>query len=1028
MNRSAVVKWWVVAFSFAVLTLSWSPGLKSDQAGKGLTLPEVVVVGRDSVKLEGFRDFTLMPLLDPGTKLEPADDQLAFDTGGNETSPVWTTPELQSPGCTYRHSVTAYLARGFTGAEGYYYSGKQQYVDGVYQEARYYFSTGIEKFPRSPFVSSSLYWLGEIAYGEHRYAEARNFFSRAAAYPDCQYAGYASYSLGWLAHQEGAFLAAANHFSAVGQLPGTEALQPTALFWQGESLHRAQQLEQSWTVLTRLLERYPGSSYELQARYLLASMAINNKAYETALAFFDDIFTAEQPLTLDVVLVRQSLLAAGWCHYYLKEDQQAVQRFRQLLVPGAPHDTMPLAFLGYGLSLIRQELISDALEAVENRPEPVRSNKVAVVVLRKIIAWYDDHGMISEAIMASQLLVEEFPPTVLSGEDFRRLSLMYGTVNTFVPALEIVENGLSVVADQGESPVPLLIEKTRILQQIGRFDEAESILQELLERSSGLSSAEKYRCRLLLARGYNTVGNIDQALTILQVIPRNSAIPESVLAAYEQGWAFMKGEAYAEALTALDFFLSNEPQVSDLIDQQTVQNALLNKGECLFNLHQDAAAFELFADFGKRFPSSMFNDRACYYQGWILLRQGKASEALAVFLDLLHTYPETSLQDAVFFQRGQSYFSLGMFPQAIHEYEYLINHFPQSSYAGTALLKIGESYFNAQDYLRAKLTYLRTAQTYTGLPLEEQARYGLLLLAYKQRHDDYLEAEFKPFLERFPESTYLSPLMLMIAEIYQQDERWQELKTLLQEILAGHHPDNVKMDALFQLINIARRQQDEAQMQSLCRQMIEMFPGGKYQYDCNLVLAEVYSAQGAYDQALESLAPNLTGCDDLHLQRQSLLSSARINEKSDRWDEAEQLYRRLVSQDSRDSITFAAYDSLGALYRRQKKYDQAIFFYQQGAGNPKPSLAAKSHYFQAVVMLEAGNESEAIKQFLRLPYLFADQQEWIVKSLLVVADYYDRQQNREAAVKTYRKLLQYPLTAQQQEQVKKRLAGLDKEG
>ncbi len=1012
----------------AVWSLTFTSGLKSDQAGEGLNLPEVVVVGQDSVKLKGFRDFTLMPLIAPGTKLEPVNDVLTLEENNTASAPKWTTPEIQSPGCAYRNAVTAYMARGIAGAAGYYRSGKQQYLEGAYHEAKYYFSTGLEKYPDSPFVSSSSYWLGEIAFHDQQMKEAHAYFVRVTADPGCQYLGYAYYSLGWLEHQAGKYELAVDSFTAIASLDDFKGLQPTALFWHGESLLRAKKFKQSEAVLQDLLQKYPASPYISQARYLLASMAINRQDYQTALDYLNVLLTAHADLQTSDILVRQSLLAAGWCHYYLHQYQQAINRFKPLLFTDAPEDTRSLAFLGNGLSLIRDDRVREALDFVGRQPDTIRQDRGAAVVLREIIAWDDAHEKTSEAIMASHLLLEESPEKFLIGDDFRQLAWRYEKKSSFESALEVIERGVGVVLENGESVTALLIEKARILQLLNRVNEAEKILNGILSQPEQVSGEQKNQCRLLLARGYNATGSYVSALTVLDAVPVNSQQPESVLAAYERGWARMGLEAYEKALPEFDFFLLHRKLVAELVDPKNIQNAMLNKGECLFNLHRDKVAAITFTEFINYFPASPFLDRARYYLAWIDLRQGKHQLALDKLSAILRDYPDTELQDAIYYQRGQAYFSMGHFIEAVGEYEFLIDHYPGSSYAGRSLLKIGESYFNAQDYLRAKLVYLRAAQTYPDTSIEERSRYGLLMLAYKQRHDDYLETESAVFIEKFPQSVYLSPLVMMIADIYRQHQQWDELQSMLSMVISGQYPDEVKMDALYQMISLAREKKEERQLMDCCRRMVKQFPGGKYQCDCNLIFAQQAFKQEDYGKTLDLLDDSLTVCSDKHLQRQSLLLNASANEKINQLEVAENLYKKIISQEYQDSITFLALDALGALKERLHQYEQAEFFYQQAARNPKLELAAAAQYNRAVVLQKAGKKSDAIKQYLRLSYLFPKQENWIIKALNMAAELYKQEHKTAAAEKTYQKLLQYHLSDQQLEKVKKSLAALGKEG
>jgi len=1013
---------------FAFLSLTFTSGLKSDQAGEGLNLPEVVVVGQDSVKLEGFRDFSLMPLIAPGTKLEPVDDVLTLNESHATSAPEWTTPDIQSPGCAYRNVVTAYVARGFTGAAGYYRSGKQQYLDGAYHEARYYFSTGLEKYPHSPFVSSSCYWLGEIAFHDRQMKKAHEYFIRVIADPDCQYLGYAYYSLGWLEHQAGQYELAAESFTSLSTLDKFRNLQPTALFWQGESWLQAKKLEQSRKALEILLHTYPASPYISQTRYLLASMAINQHDYQTALAYLDAVLAGHGDLQTGDILIRQSRLAAGWCHYYRQQYPEAINRFKPLLLPKAPEDTRVLAFLGYGLSLIRENRVPEALDSISGQPDTVRHSRAAATVIREIIAWDDAHGKTSDAIMASHLLLAEIPEKFLTGNDFHQLAWRYEKKNFFESALEVIERGLNVVDENGESITALLIEKARILQGLNRVDAAETILQQVLNQPESISGEQDAQCRLLLARGYNHKASYLSALTILDAVPVDAQNPESVLAAYEKGWAQMGLEAYEKALVEFDFFLLHQNLVTELVDSKNVQNAMLNKGECLFNLHRDDEAAVVFSEFSQYFPASPFLDRARYYLAWIDLRQGKNQLALEKLASVLQDYPDTKLHDAICYQRGQACFSMGHFMEAVGEYEYIIDHYPQSPYAARALLKIGESYYNAQDYLRAKLVYLRAAQTYPGTSIEERSRYGLLMLACKQRHDDYLKTEAVAFIEKFPRSAYLSPLVLMVADSYRRHRQWDELQSLLSRVVSGEYPDEVKMDALYQMISLAREKKDRQQTLKWCRKMVEEFPGGKYQCDCNLIFAQQAFKQGNYLKTMDLLADSLNVCSDRHLQRQSLLLNARAHEKMGRLKAAENLYKKIVSSKYQDSITFIAFDALGEIKERLQQYEQAEFFYQQGTRNPKSGLAAAAQYKWAAVLQKAGKKSAAVKQYLRLSYLFPRQETLIIKALNNAAALYEQEHKTAAAAKTYKKLLQYHLSPQELEQVKKRLAALGKAG
>jgi tetratricopeptide (TPR) repeat protein len=533
--------------------------------------------------------------------------------------------------------------------------------------------------------------------------------------------------------------------------------------------------------------------------------------------------------------------------------------------------------------------------------------------------------------------------------------------------------------------------------------------------------------RVLLARAYNALGAWRLALAAVAEPFPPEAREQGVIAAYERGWAHFRLGDYAAALAAFDDFLAGYGESTDAaVVPELLQNAVLNRGECLFNLHRDTEAAGVFDDFLHRFPASPYGDRACYYLGWISLRRGRHEAALHLFNRVLADYPETTLGSAVLYQEGVTRFAMGDYDRAVAVFDSLLRQFPAAPEAGPAMIRIGESHFNAGDWLQAKLAYLRAAQAFAGTEIEEQARYGLLLLALKQENYGYLEIEARRFLDRFPRSSYVTPLILLLADVYQERREWQPLDDILAQVLAGDFPAAVKLEAMYRRLVSARLRGDHEAAARWARELLAFAPDSKYSCDCHLLLSQQAWEEGQLDTVKSHLEDHLAFCADQHIRRQMYLLLAQVYARQGQVEAATKWFQQVLAGDSRDSLAYAAYDGLGALMAAERHYSQARFYYDQGTRNPDPERAAAAQFNLARVWELAGDQGEARKNYLRLPYLFPEQHQWIVEGLFAAAALAEEQGDLPAAVRCYRKLLEQPLCDERRQQVEARLAELDK--
>jgi len=1012
----------IIAWLFLLVFLfNWQP-LFSNQSGDGLNLPEIVVVGEDSARLEGFRDFGLLPKLAPGIKLEPVADNLTLKSGAVGSGPGWETAPTQAPGCAYRNSLTASLARGFGGAEGYYRSGRQKYIEGLLLEARSYFAEGLKKFKESELIPDFHYWLGEIDFRQERFQEARKHFSVVAASPGHRFYHFSCYSLAWLDYREKSFAAAGKWF-AIAAESRERRLASAALFWESEALFQNSEPAAGRSVLLQLTSEYPDAAEYRAALYRLATLAFNQHDYNIALEY---LRAMPAPAAGSDMLQRQADLARGWCCFFTLKYSDAEIVFKQLQseISGVD-DVVPLAFLGEILAQIKQHKLESAEATYAQRPERLLKAPVAAAALRELAVALAEAAEPEAAVTTGQELISNFPVSLLQVDDFRRLARLQASLDDNQKALQTLNTGIVAFTAQGVSDDVLIIlrlEEAQILYSAAEFEKTLTVLELLFAEKWKIKvTADRYRVYLLLARTLNQLGNYSRTLKMLAQIPSDFVMTQQADLIYERGWAALQSGNFR--LADNDFSAYLEIVKENESNTSIIQNAELNRAEALFNLHQDLETDALLVRFINRWPQSEFLPRVRNYQGLLALRRGEFEAAAAIFTELESSANklDTKLAAEILYNLGESLFSLERYPEAIAVYKKLAAKDPQLKLSGQALIRMGESYFNQGEYLKSQLVYLKAKQLWPDTEIDEKASYGLLLLAYNQDKFPYLEIEVKSFIKRFPDSSYTVPLMLLLTDLYQRQEREADLIALLHDIETGDYAADLQLEAFFRLFKLDLKKGRKEAARIDCQRLLQRFPQSKYECDCRFYLARYAFLKGNHKAALIKLdALSANGCPDPDLSQEVIFLKARIYQQLGDFPNARKFYLEIAENGSgRDTRAFMAFVGLGDIFVREKKFDEALFFYDKAARNPVKAEAAAAVLKSATTLEAAGRISASRKLYLRISYLYPEQQHIVGEALLAALRLAKQEQDKTTAKKVTEKLKALQLDKSQRREFEK---------
>jgi tetratricopeptide (TPR) repeat protein len=163
-----------------------------------------------------------------------------------------------------------------------------------------------------------------------------------------------------------------------------------------------------------------------------------------------------------------------------------------------------------------------------------------------------------------------------------------------------------------------------------------------------------------------------------------------------------------------------------------------------------------------------------------------------------------------------------------------------------------------------------------------------------------------------------------------------------------------------------------------------------------------------------------SGCPDPDLKRKVILLKAQIYQKLGKLKKSRELYLVVAeSRQSSEAQTFQAFIGIGDIFVREKEYDEALFFYDKAMHNSVKSLAAAAALKHAGTLESAGRIGEARKDYLRISYLYPEQEKIVGQALLAALRLAKQEKDSATAKKITEKLNSLKLEPDQRRELEK---------
>ncbi|MBF0384658.1 MAG: tetratricopeptide repeat protein [Candidatus Omnitrophica bacterium] len=505
---------------------------------------------------------------------------------------------------------------------------------------------------------------------------------------------------------------------------------------------------------------------------------------------------------------------------------------------------------------------------------------------------------------------------------------------------------------------------------------------------------------------------------------------------------YSETKEYNKALESFQNLISNFP------NSRRMAEAMLGKANIHFLLNEYKDAIVVYAELISKYSSDKNNaalvEKAYFGLAWSYLKDGKVDLSIKTFNEIKNKAENKTVKMSALAQIGDAYQDIGEWNKAIEIYDQVLKDYPESIYAdylqyqqGIALLKTGnldsatlsfqalQSNFPESKYLNDVKYYLAVAYFKKGdwtsaknqikpfiEGLEGESEFlseGYYILALSNFNlDNYKEAaeNFRIIIDKFPDqSSLLKNSDLGIAKCLYKSGNVKDALKHFRMLLFKYPESSTAQEALIWLGDHYLSIADFDNAINYYQQYVNNYPGGEKIDEVYFELGEAYQAKKEFDKAIAAYKRIKEGNKNIYAQGK--LSIAEIMSQAFDPQEAIKTYEDIIL--SSPELKKDIYLKIGLVYKKQNDNENAIKAFYEALKSPpgESKITDAEIQFNIGDILEMSEKPDnALEEYLKIPYLYKKDIEWVIKAYLRAAQIFEDQDKWENAKEAYNKIIE----------------------
>ncbi|HKK44949.1 MAG TPA: tetratricopeptide repeat protein [Balneolaceae bacterium] len=476
---------------------------------------------------------------------------------------------------------------------------------------------------------------------------------------------------------------------------------------------------------------------------------------------------------------------------------------------------------------------------------------------------------------------------------------------------------------------------------------------------------------------------------------------------YSLGWSYFKMGSYDKAVDPFKTFLTKykPPQVAlypyDTDTQLRIGDSYYAMGDYsnAITYYQKAIGAEPGGDY------AMFQIANCHY------RAEQTYEAVSTFRKFLRIYPYSKLREQAQYNIAYIYLNSGNYSQAIEEFKTEINKYPNTSWAARAQYNIGDAYYNAGDYDKAIDAYKEVMQKYPQSEYIIEAVNGIQYAQLSSGKSDSSSAVLEHFLSEHPQTSMADRLRYRQADNKMQSGDYQGAIDQFRQYIRITNNQNQLPDAHY---NLANAYEQTGQIQNAINEyqtVVSQFPTSERAASSLAALGRISYSRVNYQQSFDYFKQ--LSQKGSQYQKQAYIGMGNAQLAMNNTDKAQEQYQAALDMNG-------DYDpakvGLAKIAIKKGDYQKAKDLLTLVAQSNTTEVGAEAQYLLGTVHQKEGDFKAAVKAFQNVNILYKAYDEWVAKALLKKAESYIQLGQRGDARSTLNTLIKnYPDTPQAKE-------------
>ncbi|MDR9419506.1 tetratricopeptide repeat protein [Gracilimonas sp.] len=572
--------------------------------------------------------------------------------------------------------------------------------------------------------------------------------------------------------------------------------------------------------------------------------------------------------------------------------------------------------------------------------------------------------------------------------------------------------------------------------QQGKYQQAIEALQSEL---TYLDDESLIKALFLIAESQNYLGEYSEASkTYLRYINMTKDTPEERIAHYGLGWVYHKQEIYHWAAESFGQAAVGEDEVARKALYYKAVNEKLGG--------QYGKSINSFREFGERFKSGLWVEKAYYEWSISAFEASRYGEAIEVLLDLVRSDTELEEPGKVYTMLGEAFFANAEYTRAIQAFEEaeavgdldpslkrqarfqkawilyrnqayeqaqpifetVYTEAPNSEIGREALFWSADSYYKMNQFSSAAQRFKMYADNYPESDMVGAALYSLGWSHFQMGQYEQAVGPLRDFIQNYePPSTALFPYdtdtQLRIGDAYYAIGNYREAIESYNKAIGAEPGGDY---AMFQVANSYYRAGRTFDAVSTFRRTLRIYPFSRLREQAQYNIAYIYLNTNNYSQAIEEFQTVINKYPGTEWAARSQYNIGDSYYNAGEYEQAIQAYKKVLDQYPKSDYIIEAINGIEYAQLSAGQTDSSSAILEDFlSDNPTSSTADQLRYRQALNAFQTGDYENAIREFRQ--YLrVTNSEELMPEAYSNLGESYRQLNQTENAIEAYRSIVE----------------------